>query len=61
MKALELHRKGYTISTEKARLDIPLIHEYLSQHSYWARERPMKVVQRSIQHSLCFGVYKEDE
>lgn len=56
----ENHRDGYTISTDKARLNIPLIHEYLSQQSYWAKGRPMDVVQRSIQHSLCFGVYQED-
>jgi GNAT superfamily N-acetyltransferase len=56
----ETYRDGYTISTDKARLNIPLIHEYLSQQSYWAKGRPMDVVQRSIQHSLCFGVYQDD-
>jgi GNAT superfamily N-acetyltransferase len=61
MKPIGIHRDGYTISTDKAQLDIPLIHEYLSQHSYWAKGRPLDVVQRSIQHSLCFGVYQDDE
>jgi GNAT superfamily N-acetyltransferase len=51
---------GFCISTEKTRLDIPLIHEYLSQHSYWAKGRAFEVVRRSIEHSLCFGVYARD-
>ncbi len=51
---------GYTISSDKARLDLELIHEYLSQRSYWAEGRSLDVVRRSIEHSLCFGVYKGD-
>lgn len=50
-------RNGYTLSTDRARLDVALIHEFLSQRSYWAQGRPLEVVQRSIQHSLCFGIY----
>jgi GNAT superfamily N-acetyltransferase len=48
---------SYEISTDKARLDIPLIHRFLSQESYWAMNIPLDIVQRSIDHSLCFGVY----
>lgn len=47
----------YEISTDKARLDIPLIHRFLSQESYWAMNIPLDIVQRSIENSLCFGVY----
>jgi GNAT superfamily N-acetyltransferase len=51
-------RQGeYTISTERARLDVGLIHEFLSESSYWAQGRPREVIERSIEHSLCFGVY----
>lgn len=46
-----------TISTDKARLDVALIHRFLSQESYWATNIPIDVVQRSIDNSLCFGVY----
>ena len=45
------------ISTDPARLDVDLIHEFL-QSSYWARGRRRSVVERSIRHSLCFGVYR---
>lgn len=51
----------YTISTDKAKLDVPLIHRFLSQDSYWAQNIPLEIVQRSIDNSLCFGVYQGDE
>jgi len=51
----------FTISTDKTRLNIALIHEYLSQRSYWARGRTLEVVQKSIEQSLCFGLYRGDE
>ncbi|WP_375443779.1 GNAT family N-acetyltransferase [uncultured Fibrella sp.] len=47
-----------TISTDKTRLDVALIHRFLSQESYWAANIPLEIVQRSIENSLCFGVYE---
>jgi GNAT superfamily N-acetyltransferase len=47
----------YLISTDPTKLDLHLIHEFLSEHSYWARGIPRDVVARSISHSLCFGAY----
>jgi len=44
------------ISTDRSRLDVTLIHDFL-RSSYWAQGIPRTVVERSIQHSLCFGVY----
>lgn len=51
---------SYTISTEKERLDVGLIHEFLSA-SYWANGIPRSVVERSIEHSLCFGAFQQDQ
>jgi len=53
----EWRRDGYTISTDPALLDVGMIHDFLSRRSYWAQEIPLDVVQRSIEHSLCFGLY----
>lgn len=47
----------FRISTEKADLDVPLIHSFLSEQSSWAKGIPLPVVQKSIEHSLCFGGY----
>ena len=38
-------------------LDIKLIHNFLSTKSYWAQGRSYEIVKRSIEESLCFGVY----
>jgi N-acetylglutamate synthase-like GNAT family acetyltransferase len=46
----------YEISTDRGRLDVALIHDFL-RSSYWAQGIPRAVVERSIEHSLCFGAY----
>jgi GNAT superfamily N-acetyltransferase len=56
----EWRRGEYTISTDKGRLDVAVIHDFLTM-SYWAAGVPMEVVKRSIEHSLAFGVFKEDQ
>ena len=43
------------ISTETAELNVPLIHNFLSRHTSWARDIPLELVQKSIDNSLCFG------
>ena len=58
MKPYEITEGGLLISDDKARLDRPLIHRFLSQRSYWAKNAPVEIVERSIEHSLCFGLYK---
>lgn len=51
---------GYLISTDRARLDLDLIHDYLSNRSYWAQGRSYATTKKSIEHSLCFGLYDGD-
>jgi GNAT superfamily N-acetyltransferase len=51
----------YLISTDRSRLDVELIHEYLSNTAYWATGRSLEVVQRSIENSLSFGIYKGED
>jgi len=54
-------RGEYEISTDRARLNLELIHDFLSNHSYWATGRPPEVVSRSIENSLSFGIYKGND
>lgn len=49
----------FIISDDKSRLDVALIHHFLSEDSYWAAGIPLDVVRRSIEHSLCIGVYTQ--
>ena len=56
--AIEVRRGQFLISTDPARLDLDVIHGFLTQ-CYWAKGIPPEVVARSIKHSLCFGIYDE--
>ncbi len=43
------------VSTDKAELDLALIHRFLAQESGWAKGIGLAVVQKALEHSLCFG------
>lgn len=45
------------ISTKKSALDIDCIYNYLNIQSYWAQGRSKNTISKSIDNSLCFGVY----
>ncbi len=53
----EEEKNGFTISTDKSRLDVDSIFGYLSGRSYWAKGIPMERMQRAIDNSMCFGIY----
>ena len=50
---------GFYIATEREKMDIPFIHNYLSKNSYWAKGRTVELVLTSIENSLCFGVFNK--
>ncbi|MBV9182961.1 MAG: GNAT family N-acetyltransferase [Acidobacteria bacterium] len=58
MTALERNYGKYFVTTDRARLDLDVIHEFL-RHSYWAEGIPREIVVRSIENSLCFGVFTD--
>ena len=51
----------YTISTDTSRLDVDMIHRFLSQEAYWSRNIPRDLVERSIENSICFGAYEGND
>ena len=58
----QLPRKSseFSISTDKRRLDHALIHRFLT-NCYWAKGIPRETVERSIENSLCFGIYQKNQ
>jgi GNAT superfamily N-acetyltransferase len=50
----------YEISNDPERLDLDRIHRFLSTEAYWSPGVGRDVVERSIAHSLPFGVYSEE-
>src|SRR5207244_7649822 len=55
------HRGDYSISTDRSRLNLDLIQDFLSNNSYWATGRAREVVERSIANSLPFGIFKGED
>lgn len=51
------HPSDLEISTDRSRIDVDLVHEFLSRSSYWAQGRSRAIVERTIANSLCFGAY----
>lgn len=51
---------GFEVDNDKQRLDVAIIHDFLSNRSYWARGRSVETVKRSIENSLSFGVYTKE-
>ena len=51
----------YHISTDKSKLDKELIYNFLTNDSYWAKGRSKETVYKSIENSLCFGLYLNDK
>lgn len=58
---MQLKRDEFTISTDKAWLEVPMIHEFLSKESYWAQDRTLEQTKRAIENSLCFGLYNGEK
>jgi GNAT superfamily N-acetyltransferase len=47
---------AYVISTDPERIDRAAVHRFLAD-AYWASDRPAEVIDRSLEHSLTFGLY----
>jgi GNAT superfamily N-acetyltransferase len=60
MKTREIHRDDYFITTDKAKLDIAFLHNFLS-NSYWAKGRTVETLKITIENSVCFGVFHKDK
>lgn len=56
-----MQKNDFEISTDKSKLDVAFIHAYLSGESYWAKNIPIALVQKSIDHSVCFGLYYQQQ
>jgi GNAT superfamily N-acetyltransferase len=53
-------RGAYLVTTDKGRLDLALDQGFLKT-SYWAAGIPAEVVRRSVENSLTFGLFRDDE
>ena len=54
---MEVQKGNFTISTQQEKLQVDVIHRYLTEEAYWTTGRTREMTEKSIKNSLCFGVY----
>lgn len=57
MEIIEDQFGAFLITTDKTKLDIAAIHDFLSNHSGWSDGIPFDRVKTSIENSLNFGLF----
>ena len=57
MKIREYNKNGFVISTDKRKLNLYVVHGFLTE-SYWSKGIAFDKVKKSIDNSFCFGVYE---
>lgn len=60
METYKASKGNYFITTDKSKLQVDVIHQFLSKESYWAKDIPEKIVEKAIENSLCFGLFLKD-
>lgn len=58
---MEIIENGFIFSDDRNLIDVKAVHHYLSTQSYWAKDIPFSLVKKSIENSLCFGIYKAQQ
>ena len=57
---MDFIKDGFIISTGNEKMDVDLIHSFLNR-TYWAEGISKEIIRRSIEGSLCFGVFENDK
>lgn len=55
----DFYFEGYRFSFNKLAIPKKSVYQYLSQESYWAKGISMELVERSIENSICLGIYDD--
>jgi len=61
MEIIEIVFDNFIITTDKSKMDIIAIHDFLSKYSGWSNNIPFDRVKTSIENSLNFGLFHNDK
>lgn len=56
---MDWRRDAFRVTDRRETLDVAVIHDFLGK-SYWARGIPRELLEKSIENSLCFGVFHDE-
>lgn len=57
MQPINVTKGDFALTTERSKMDIAAIHDFLSNHAYWCKNIPIERVKLSVENSLNFGVF----
>jgi len=57
---MKIVKDDYFISDDASDVDIKSVKKLLSE-TYWANKRPLETIKKSINHSVCFSLYKKNQ
>lgn len=52
---------SFVLTTDKSKLQIKRVHRFLSQEAQWSIGIPIAVVEKAVEHSLCFGLFDKSK
>lgn len=61
MEIIEIIFEDFVITTDKNKMDIVAIHDFLSNYSGWSNNISLEKVQTSVDNSLNFGLLHHDK
>jgi GNAT superfamily N-acetyltransferase len=61
MKIITERKNDFVITTDRTKLDILLIHDFLSNKAYWSKNIPLEKVKMAIENSLNFALFYKNK
>lgn len=61
MQTLTVLKDNYSITTDRCKMDLKAIYDYLSIESYWSKGIPLETFKTSVKNSLNFGVFHQNK
>jgi len=61
MENIEVRKDDYIITTDRSKMDLKMIHDFLANESYWSKNIPFERVEKAVENSLNFGIFHNDK
>lgn len=55
---MEWHDGEFFVTTERERISVDTVYRFLTSEAYWSKGIPRATVERSLDNSLCFSLFR---